>query len=273
MSVDVTPATRKAEAVPAVAVRPQPWLFVVLSIIIFTVVVIAFSPTLYLRTTLSRNDALLGNARIPTHLAVHGAILTVWFALFVPQTWLVAARNTRLHRRLGVLGVVTAAAVVSSGAYTVVRFVPRVIGAIHASGRTADQTEAALQQIAVPIIVGDLIALLVFALFVGAAIYWRRRPPIHKRLMLLASVMILGPAFSTVRPVGRALAMIMPAELPWYAFAGLCIAALLWHDGATRGRVEPVTVWATAALILAALLMEIVSVGASGAAIAHWLVS
>jgi hypothetical protein len=214
VSVDASPARRNAGMRTPVTVRRQPWLFVALSIVILAVVVIAFAPTLYPRPTLSRTDTLLGNPRIPTYFVAHGAILTAWFALFVLQTWLVASRNTGLHRRLGVLGVVTAAAVVASGAFTLVRFVPRVIGAIHAGGRSGDQTEAAVQQIAVPIVVGDSIALLAFALFVTVAVYWRRRRAIHKRLMLLASVTIMGPAFSTVRPVGRTLTMIMRAELP-----------------------------------------------------------
>src|SRR5439155_492626 len=123
--------------------------------------------------------------------------------------------------------------------YTVLRYVRRSLQAIHASGRTADQTEAILQQFVVPIVVSDLIALVVFGLFVGAGLYLRRRPATHKRLMLLASVMILGPAFATGRPVGRTLAMIMPAELPWIAFAGLCIAALVWHDARRRAGLSP----------------------------------
>src|SRR5262249_16900280 len=157
-----------------------------------------------------------------------------------------------------------AAAVVASAAYTIVRFVPRVIGAIHASGRTADQTESAVRQVAVPIVIGDSIDLAVFAFFVAAAIYWRRRSAVHKRRMWLASVMIRGPAFSSARPGGRTLAMIRPAELPWYIFAGLCVAALAWHDHAIKGRVDAATVWGTAAMIVAALLMQLLSGGATG---------
>jgi hypothetical protein len=65
--------------------------------------------------------------------------------------------------------------------------------------------------------------------------------------------------------------MIMPADLPWYAFATLSIATLLWHDRATVRRFEPATIRGTAALVLAVLLMEILSRGAAGSAIAHWL--
>jgi hypothetical protein len=139
VSVDAPVTTRKDAAVTVLAVRKHRWLFFGLSIVILTVVATAFAPTFYLRTTLSRTDTLLGNSGIPAHLIVHGTILTAWFVLSVVQTWLIASRHTRLHTRLGVVGVVTAVAVVASGAYTVAPFVPRLIGAIRATGRTADQ--------------------------------------------------------------------------------------------------------------------------------------
>jgi hypothetical protein len=268
--VSVSTPTRKA-GVAGVAVRRQPWLFVILSIMMFAVVLIAFAPTLYLRTTLPGTDTLLGNVRIPNYLIVHGVILTTWFVLFVIQNWLVASRNIGLHKRLGVLAAVIAAAVVTSSAYTVARVTPRAIAVGHKLGTAGDQTEPILRQYFVPIVVADLMALVVFTLFVCAALYWRRRPATHKRLMLLASVMILGPAFSPGRLVGRTLAMIMPETWPWRVFVVVCIGALLWHDRATRGRIEPATVWGSVTLVGAVLLVGIIIESSGAAVIAHWL--
>lgn len=44
----------------------------------------------------------------------------------------------------------------------------------------------------------DLASLLIFSTFVGAALYWRRRSDVHKRLMVLASMAILGPAVARI---------------------------------------------------------------------------
>jgi len=44
------------------------------------------------------------------------------------------------------------------------------------------------------IVTGDTGLMLIFALFVVTAIYLRRRTDVHRRLMLLASIAIVGPA-------------------------------------------------------------------------------
>jgi hypothetical protein len=252
--------------------RPHRWLFVTLAFVMLAIVVVAFIPTLYLRTSLPISDTMLGHRTMPVHLFVHGAILTAWFVLFVVQTWLVASGNTRLHRRLGIVAALNAIAVVASSAYTIVQLTPRAFAAIQASGAPPDRIERVFEQAIVPIVVGDSVSLLVFVLLVGAAIYWRNRPATHKRLMLLASVMILGPAFADARPVGRALALFLPPGVPYIASIWLCVFALVWHDRATKRRLEPATLWATVVIVVVGTLSVLITAGRGGA-IAHWLVS
>ncbi len=48
---------------------------------------------------------------LPALFYVHGLLFSAWVVLFLVQARLVAARNVALHRRLGVLGVLLAAAV------------------------------------------------------------------------------------------------------------------------------------------------------------------
>jgi hypothetical protein len=83
---------------------------------------------------------------------------------------------------------------------------------------------------------GDM---LVFGLLVGAGFYYRRRPDVHKRLMLLATVAILPAA------VAR-----LPFDLflqggPWVFFGipDLFVLVILLYDLLARGRPHPVTVW------------------------------
>lgn len=255
------------------ASRAHRWLFVTFALAMLAIVVLAFTPTLYLRTALPISDRLLGHRTMPVHLFVHGAILTAWFVLFVVQTLLVANGNARLHRRLGIVAAVNAIAVVASSAYTIVELTPRARAAIEASGVPADQIERRFEQVIVPIVVGDSVSLIFFALFVGGAIYWRNRPATHKRLMLLASVMILGPAFSDARPVGRMLALFLPRGMPVIASFWLCVLALVWHDRMTKRRLDPTTIWATVVVLVVGTLNLLVMVGGGSAALAHWLVS
>ena len=58
------------------------------------VVFIGFAPTYFLRASYQSTS-------LPTYLQVHGFLFTMWIALFIAQTTLVAARRTNLHRRLG----------------------------------------------------------------------------------------------------------------------------------------------------------------------------
>jgi hypothetical protein len=117
-------------------------------------------------------------------LHVHGLIMTGWFLLFGAQTWLVEARRTDLHRRLGVIGVLLAAAILIVGAAVVT---------INAQeGRVPPGAPVSV------ILFFSYANLLVFGILVGAAICCRARSEFHKRLMLLATLNLLSAAISRI---------------------------------------------------------------------------
>jgi len=89
-------------------------------------------------------------------LYVHGIVLTAWYALILAQTSLVAAHRIDLHRRLGVLAVGVAMAVVPLSTFVVVRAVPRMQGRDPATLRI--------------LVVGDLLMLVFFTGFVAAGV-------------------------------------------------------------------------------------------------------
>jgi hypothetical protein len=190
-------------------------MFVIVAATILAIVLIGFAPTLYLRTRVGGIDQALGNNSLPVHLVVHGVVLTAWFSLLLIQPSLVATGNRRMHMRLGLLGIAVAVGVVATGVYTLMQYVVRMKAVGQVLKATPDQVEAAMKQFAVPVIVGDSLALLVFVILFSAAIYWRAKPVAHKRLMLLSSLFILGPAFSSVRPVGETLDPLLGHEAPW----------------------------------------------------------
>ena len=107
--------------------------------------------------------------------------MTAWYVLFAAQVLLVSAGRVDIHRRLGVLVAITAVAIVPTGIATAIGFIRRVAG-------NADESALAA------LIAGyQFVALTLFALLVGTALAFRRRSDIHKRLMTVASLSLLGP--------------------------------------------------------------------------------
>ena len=115
---------------------------------------------------------------------VHGVLMTAWVVLFVTQVWLVSSKRIRLHQRLGYAGIGLGSLIV------VVGFVTALRAARYGAASTPSEVSP-LAFLAVP-----LFDLVMFVALFGAAIYYRRRPAEHKRLMLLTAVNFLPPAIA-----------------------------------------------------------------------------
>jgi hypothetical protein len=181
---------------------------------IFAIVFAGFAPTYYLRPYFTPTA-------LPALLHVHGVVFSAWLVLFVAQTFLVAANRVRLHRRLGMAGAWLAAVMVVVGAVTAV---------IRAKEGAAPPGVDALAFLTVPL--GDI---LVFPTIVAAGIYYRRRPDVHKRLMLVAMIGILGAAFARLPIVGGM------GPIAFFGLTDLLLVVVALHDFATLGRVHRAT--------------------------------
>jgi hypothetical protein len=107
--------------------------------------------------------------------------------------------------------------------------------------------------------------LLLFAAFVGAAIYFRRCPELHKRLMVLGMVSLLPPAISRW-PIAVRHVAIVPVVLLLFLFATPVF------DFLARRRQHPVTVWGGVAIVLSVPIRFAIAHTAAWHAIASWLV-
>lgn len=196
------------------------WVAVFIPIIVLT----GFARTYYLK-------GLFGTPALPGLLVhLHGIVMTSWVALFVAQVWLVAAHRTKLHQRLGVWGAVLAALVVLVG----------VITAISAAARGSSPGPPPLQFLVIPL--GDL---LVFAILVGTALYFRRRMDLHKRLMLLAAVSLLPPAIARI-PLQF---IATGGPLVFFGLADLCVLACVVFDTVKYRRLHPAFLWGTLLIV------------------------
>jgi hypothetical protein len=169
-------------------------------------------------------------------LHVHGMVFTSWLILLIVQSGLVRAHRTDLHMRLGILGALLAALVVVLG-LAVARDAAR-------RGASAD----GMTPLAFMIFpVGQI---LLFGGFVGAGLWNRRKPEIHRRLILLGSIAMLTPAISRMVDKRSVLAMFLTL--------GFVVVAMI-HDWLSRRRVHPVYIVGGVILLISGPLRAAIS--------------
>ena len=139
-----------------------------------------FAPTYYLKL-------LFASPVLSTRLHIHGAVMSSWLLVFFVQACLISARRVHLHRRVGIVGAVIAMLVIVMGCTTTFNAAAREVGR-HSEEATARVTVLGL----------ELVQMALFAAFVGAAIWMRRRPDFHKRLMLLSVACMMPSAFARI---------------------------------------------------------------------------
>ena len=111
----------------------------------------------------------------------HAAVMVGWLALFVTQVALAATGHVRSHRRLGQIGIGYGVLVILVGLTTTFY---QFAGRIHDVG-----LEGSLDYPTWP-----LVDMILFAPFFALAVAYRRRPEIHKRLMIVATTTLLVAA-------------------------------------------------------------------------------
>jgi hypothetical protein len=187
-------------------------------------------------------------------LHLHGLVFTTWFLFFLAQTALVATGRTYLHRRMGVAGVVLALLVLIVGTTVAIMRVK--------SGRPSPIPGVpALSFLAIP-----LFDMVVFAILVGTALYFRRRLETHKRLMTLSMITLL-PA-----PIARMSFLPLPPGPPtFFALADLFIVAMLIYDLSVRKRVHPATIWGGLLVVASQPLRLMIAGTPAWMAFAGWL--
>lgn len=191
-----------------------------LSLAFVAIAVAGFSTTFFV--PLAR-----GTFAAPTVIHVHGALMFTWLLLFVAQAALVLQRRVRAHRRAGWFGVVLAGAIVISGVM---------------AGRFASVRDLAAsgQDWPYGAFVNIVIEMLVFGGLVTAAVALRRRPEAHKRLLVLATISALGPAWFRFR---HFLPFVPNPTVSFAIVADALLLVVLARDWRGMRRVHPAYVW------------------------------
>ena len=216
--------------------------YVGMAIAIAITVFAGFSRTYFLKS-------YFGSPELSRLLHIHGVIFTAWVLFLLAQTTLVATGRTYIHRRMGVAGAVLAVLLVVVGTMTAIL---RVKG-----GSAPIPGVSGLSFLAVP-----LFDMLLFAILVGAALYYRRRLEVHKRLMLLGTIALLGA------PIAR---FHLGGPPTFFGLSDLFIVAMLVYDVVTRGKVHPATIWGGLAIVASQPLRLMISGTPAWLAFAGWL--
>jgi hypothetical protein len=127
---------------------------------------------------------------LSTLVLLHAIAMTAWVVLFLVQPLLIDTGNRRSHMAVGRLGAVLAACVVVLGLCLGVQSARLTPPEVRIWGLTPKQF------MTVPVV-----TVVIFGLFVAIGIYCRRRPDVHRPMMLMACLMVIPAAVSRIGPL------------------------------------------------------------------------
>jgi len=239
--------------------------FAAMSAVILAIVLSGFAPTLYLRPVFKPLP-------IPGYLYLHGIVLTSWFVWFTMQTFLIQSRRTALHRRLGVAGAVLAVAVPFAGLLATSQVVGRVVAlGIDFNGDASVfgiGVSGPIVQFLAGVVWSNLSSAVTFAVLRWAGILLRRRAAAHKRLLVIATVSVLGPALARL------------ARLPFFggeqgpftvSVLLALLAAVVIHDVVTMRKLHPATTAGISFAIAVSVIFNAIAATQMGLSLVRWL--
>jgi hypothetical protein len=118
----------------------------------------------------------------PFLLWIHAAAFSGWVVFFILQSALVRTHNVRVHRSLGWFGAALGTAMVPLGITTAI-----VMGRF--------DTHRLHQAGADTFLIIPFFDMSAFAVCFALAIYWRKRPEFHRRMIFIATCGLLDAAF------------------------------------------------------------------------------
>jgi hypothetical protein len=194
--------------------------FVGMALLGLAVALAGFSRTYFFPVAAGTFDA-------PLVVHLHGAAAFAWVLLFVLQPTLIRAGRYDIHVRTGALGAVIALVV--------------AVTAIPVGLYVVERDLAGFGPVAVSSLLGVVTAMSLFLALVAAGVACRDRSAVHKRLMLLATIVVLWPAWLRLRHWFPD----VPKPEIWFgvvaAYSLVPIAMI--RDRIVEGRVHPVWWW------------------------------
>ena len=189
-----------------------------------------------------------GTKTWPLAIYAHASFVFGWVLIFLIQSLLIQNKKYKTHISIGkwaaFIAVGAAGSIIPASLYQIER-----------------ELKEGLGQTAISSIVGSLASATMFLTLVTLAIVYRKRPQVHKRLMLLATILLIWPAWFRWRHYFPSV------ERPDIWFAGvladsLIIGAFTW-DWLRNKRIHPALLCG-GLFIIAENVMEILLFDSSG---------
>lgn len=238
---------------PIGAAARQHTFHLVLACMCLAIAVVGFAPT-YWRGLAS------GTFRGGPLVHLHALIFYGWMILFTVQAALVARGRAGRHRALGLAGIALATALVISG------MAVSITGGVRAEAAGFGREARAFMIV-------SWSAMAVFGTLVWLAIANVTRPDRHRRLMLAATISMLGAPIArwflvlfapeTLHSGSVAAPPPVVVSVPPALLGNLLFVAMLVNERRTLGRFHPTTVRAALAVTVVSLI--IVPISATGA--------
>ena len=183
--------------------------FSIVGVFLLVLTLIGFSDNLF---TDVRQDS-----NFDPKFVVHGVFCLAWMVIFAIQTNLIRTYNYRFHQTLGI-----AAAIVAGGVVATTLYLFFVIW----NGWENLVFYARPNRFFLPS----------FGILVILGYFYRKTPVLHKRLMFLATLLMMGPVVDRVgTPLG--IDPLLPPVILWNAL----FLSLFVYDWTTLRRIHPIT--------------------------------
>ncbi len=217
-------------------------LYVAIACLAALIVAVGFWPSYF-------GPLLAGGVDKPPIIHLHAAVYVGWLSIFIAQTAFAAARRMDLHVALGNVGI-------GYGVLVIIVGLAVAFGMFAIRVRAGD-VEAAQARLAAPFL--DMVF---FTPLFAAAVHYRRRPEIHKRLMIVATTVLLIAAVGRIR-LANPLLLLLIWSSP--------ILLAMGYDAIRLRRVHPLYVMGLAVLVVRRLGAPIVSKTTAWHAATAWL--
>lgn len=198
------------------------YFYLCMSFVLAALVITGFSRTV--------NASLFhANPPRPLLLWIHGAAFSIWIVFFIAQSALVRVRKVSVHRLLGWFGAGLATVMVVLG-FTIAVIMARF-------DVTVLQQKDVQSFLSIP-----WVDMVLFGSCIALAIYWRKKPEYHRRLVFIASCELMDAA------IGRFDFMFYHAL--FFPALDLLIALGMARDWVVDGRVHKVYLYALPPIIV-----------------------
>jgi hypothetical protein len=209
---------------------PNP-LYVGITVLVTAIAFVGFWPTYF-------GPLLAGTVDKLPVIHVHAAVYVGWLAIFIAQAAFAATKRMDLHVRLGNIAIGYGVLVIVMGVTVAISmFAVRV---------QAGNIEQAQMRLTAP-----LLDMVFFAPLFAAAVRFRRKPEIHKRLMIVATTVLLVAAVGRMTFLGRpwpllllwcsplllgaAYDVVRRRAVPWIYLLGVGVIVMRWFGARLVG--------------------------------------